>query len=213
MKNKKSTPVGEYMARGGLQGVAQQQLMDGLLHAKTDPNHPLYEVAKAFQNNDQDLAGRLLFNILVASLDDQDSPLQLPAFVFVKLQAMGLALKEEMDNIRAGKDTIQSVRDLALMQVQREEDEEKWLQPKLDSQKKATQSNRKTTKERHRVIVEAIQYVKLNIKPSLINNDSEIARKVHAHLIKSQKEDKYLIDLFPKIPEPRTIRKIIAKHT
>lgn len=213
MQDKENSSVREYKKRGGLPGVAQQQLMDELLSAKEDSEHLLHNVWQAFQNNDHDLAGRLLLNKLVDSLDDEDSPLKLPALVFVKLQAMELALKEEKENLRSGKDTIQSIRDLALMQVQREEDEKLWLQQKLDSQKKATQSKQEITKKRHHIIIKIVHDVKLNVEPTSITNDSEIARKVRSRIIALRENDSSVFDLFKNIPSVRNIRRVISENT
>lgn len=213
MKKKKEGCIFEERRKhGGLYGFAEQQLIDELLKAQTDKTNPLFGVIEAFENNNHNEASRLLCTALENAMTEENSPLRIPAFVLGKLPAMDLALKEEMEKIRSGNETINSIRDLAFMQIQREADEQQWLVPKQQSQKKAEQGKQNITEERHAVIIKTIQDV-ISLAQTPIKGDSDLARRVRLRLCDLREKDLYIKDLFKKIPSPRNLRRIISENS
>lgn len=196
---------------GGLYGFAEQQLIDQLQKAHTDKTNPLYWVIDAFENNNHNEASRLLCTAFENAMTDENSPLRIPAFVLGKLPAMGIALKEEMEKIRSGNETINSIRDLAFMQIQREADEQQWLVAKQQNQKKAEQGKRSITEKRHAVIIKTIQNV-VSSAQTPINGDSDLARRVRLRLCDLREKDIRSKDLFKKIPSLRNLRRIISEN-
>lgn len=213
MKKKKEGCIFEERRKhGGLYGYAEQQLIEELQKAQTDKTNPLSGVIAAFENNNHNEASRLLCIAFEDALTDENSPLRMAAFVLGKLPAMSLALKDEMEKIRSGNETINSIRDLAFMQIQREADEQQWLVPKLQSQKKAEQGKRNITEERHAVIIKTIPDV-ISSAQTRIKGDSDLARRVRLHLCSLREKDICIKDLFKNIPSLRNLRRIISENS
>lgn len=103
----------ELAKRGGLIGIAQQELSDELKKAEVEKEHPLRKVVEARWNNNHIEADRLLEAIL---LDNKSDSLGMAALFLAKLPRRQALVKQAALYTRTGNDEALSKMPLRLIQ-------------------------------------------------------------------------------------------------
>lgn len=200
--------IDEYIKRGGMPVVARQQLENEIQRAITQKNHPLRDFVEASRNGNIDVANRLLLTVLINALEDDTSPLQMPALLFVKLPAIRLEISRAVDYTKSGDDEALNEMPLrivqwAAMEIQESETKQKQLIPILQNREKATEAlkeNTKKSREEFRKLADDIRAEKTMNGIKCRYNDSDIAQMIIDRKSLPQKSHRTIRRAIAKIP-------------
>lgn len=120
---------------------------------------------EAVRSGNLDKADRLILTALINALQDDTSPLQIPALLFVKLPAIRLGISKAVDYTILGNDA--TLNDMPLriiqwasMEIQESETKQKQLIPILQNREKATvtrKENAEKSREEFRKLADDIR--------------------------------------------------------
>lgn len=197
----------EYIQSGGLPAIAKQQLEMEIQYAVTQKNHPLHNAVEAARNGNIDEADRLILTALINALQDDTSPLQMSALLFVKLPAIRLGISRAVNYTRLGNDA--ALNDMPLriiqwasMEIQEFETKQKQLIPIQQNREKATamrKENAEKSREEFQKLADDIRAEKTMNGIKCKYNNSDIAQMIIDRKSLPQKSH-------------RTIRRAISKN-